>query len=254
MSEKGKTETVRRQAELLNWLFEFQALDAKDIQIREAQRQLKELVVVQFCEAGKVLLTEWLEWIASGNVGRRRALRSRFNERDAFRKQAKQPEKAEVLEIHEWLRRFINQGRPSVVAWAVEPLPTIVDSSLRTEMRGIPRVDHRELPYKAALYQASGRFSPLLAVEKKDRHYVAIVSVLEEFESTIARCEAEGCSKLFLRVGRQRYCSQQCTQAVQSAAWYRRKKKEILARKRQRYAERARGTNPNLKVGRRKTD
>ena len=251
LNEKDKTETARRQEELLRWVFAFAALDVKDIKTREAQRQLKELVIVQFCDARRLLLADW---ISTGNVGRRRALKARFVNDSAFRKQVRQPTKAEIIAIHGWLGEFIKQGRPIVVSYAVEPAPTVVNSSLQTEMRGIPRVDHRKLPYKASLYQASGRFSPLPAVEKKDRHYAAIVSVLEEFESTIARCEVESCSKLFLRVRRQRYCSQQCTQSVQSKAWYRRKRKEILARKQQRYAERVKRTNPNLGVGRRKSD
>ena len=159
LNEKDKTETARRQEELLRWVFEFAALDLKDIKTREAQRQLKELVVVQFCAAGRLLLAEWLKWIASGKVGRKRAIKARFNEH-TFRKQVRQPTKAEIIAIHGWLGGFIKQGRPTVVSYAVEPAPTIVNSSLQTEMRGIPRVDHRELPYKAALYQGVRAFLP----------------------------------------------------------------------------------------------
>lgn len=53
--------------------------------------------------------------------------------------------------------------------------------------------------------------------------------------SSIACCEAETCSKLFIRIRRQRYCSKSCSQQVRSKVWYARHKEDKRRKSREAY-------------------
>ena len=243
MSKKEEVETTRRQEELLKWLFEFQALDVKNIGIREAQRQLKELVVVQCFFAQKVLVADWIELHRDGRTTE--AIESRNNE-SIFRKQVQRLTKPEVVAIHEWLRSVFEAVRPPHVRKEDLELPYIPYWREKGRVR-IPRKQR----------YVSEDFKRVSAVPLKSRelHQEVLEQFLEENGPRIARCQVVTCDKLFVRHRRQRYCSLTCQQAVQSAAWYQRNKDAISERKRQRYKDSVRKkTYPKLKVGSRKSN
>ena len=247
-----------RQRRILEWLLlGFQKLKAKDIQIREAQSQLQELAVVQCCVAKTVLLTQWLE----KRKGRADRAAEERNSETLFRKRVKKPTKEEVLELHAWVRGVFQHGRPSSgeVDWAVQPAPTIVDSSLQTEMRGLRRMTYPKLAYNVTYHQAPDEFRWLPAVDhrkkKKDVYLATIVSLLVEYDTKIARCASEDCEEVFLKVGRQKYHSDACGQHTHFKAWYGRDPEGAREKAGVRYR---RMTNKKLqakwKVGRRKKD
>ena len=243
MSKKDEAETTRRQEELLRWLFEFQELDVESIRIRDAQRKLKELVVVECFFARKVLLTDWIERHKSGQTMEVVAVRL-YESR--FRREVPQPTKSEIRTMHKWLRGVLEEVRPSSVKKENLRLPYIPywrESDDEPLFSGRPRRYFTE------------DFKRLYTVDAEDLYVASIEALLEEFGPRIARCEVETCPKLFLRVRRQRYCSPACSQAVQSVAWYERHKETIRARRRKRYQDSVRGkTHAKVKVGRRKSD
>ena len=250
-----ENETANRQKRILEWLLAFQKREVEDIKVREAQSKLKELAVVQCCVAKTVLLTEWLE-----KAQEDRSFKER-NSETLFRKRVRQPTKQEVLELHAEARSMVRHGRPSSgeVDWAVPPAPTIVDASLQTEMVGLRRMTYPKLPYDVVHRQVPDEFRWLPTVDdrkkKKDVYLAAMVSLLEEYDPKIARCAARECEEVFVRSGRQRFCSEACSQRTRSKAKYdrdpeagRRKSTEFYQRKVQQQL------SPNVKVGRRKKD
>jgi hypothetical protein len=207
------------QKQSLAWLFQFQQLDAESIRIRVAQRQLQQLAFVQCCVAKAVLLTEWIMSPFSRKKG---AIDQAFRERNdeaAFCKRVRRLTKAEVLEVHTWLRGAFRHGRPSrgEVDWAVPP---------RTEMQGIRRMTYPKLPYKVNCHQVPDEFRWLPSIDRrkgnKDVYLASIVELLIAFNAAIARCGAEECEEVFVRSGRQKFCSELCSSRTRSKAWYQR--------------------------------
>lgn len=49
-------------------------------------------------------------------------------------------------------------------------------------------------------------------VSNKCRLELALVSLLRQVKDHLRRCAGDGCQKIFIRVGRQRYCSKTCAQ------------------------------------------
>jgi hypothetical protein len=215
-----ENETADRQIRILEWLLEFQKLELEEIKVREAQSKLKELAVVQCCMAKTVLLTEWLE-----QSQKNRSYKER-NSETHFRKRVKQPTSQEVLELHAWLRSVFQHGRPSSgeVDWAVPPSETIVDATLQTEKRGLRRRTYPKLPYKVDYHQAPDEFKWLPTVDdrkkNKDVYLASMVALLDEYDSKVARCAARECEEVFVRSGRQRFCSEPCSQRTRSKAKY----------------------------------
>lgn len=246
-----------RQKRILEWLLEFQKLEAKDIQLREAQSQLQELAVVQCCVAKTVLLTQWLE----KRKGRADRAAEERNSETLFRKRVKKPTKEEVLELHAWVRGVFRHGRPSSgeVDWAVQPAPTIVDSSLQTEMRGLRRMTYPKLAYNVTYHQAPDEFRWLPAVDhrkkNKDVYLAAMVSLLGEYDTKIARCANENCEEVFLKVGRQKYHSDACGNQTHFKAWYERDPEAAREKANIRYQRmKKKQLSPKVKVQRRKKD
>ena len=235
----------------------FQKFEVEDIKVREAQSRLQELAVVQCCAAKAVLLTQWLD----KRKGRADHAARERNDEAAFCKRVKKLTKEEVLEVHAWVKDVVRHGRPSSgeVDWAVPPAPTIVDASLQTEMVGLRQMTYPKLPYDVVHRQVPDEFRWLPTVDdrkkKKDVYLAAMVSLLEEYDPKIARCAARECEEVFVRSGRQRFCSEACSQRTRSKAKYdrdpeagRRKSTEFYQRKVQQQL------SPNVKVGRRKKD
>jgi hypothetical protein len=110
------------------------------------------------------------------------------------------------------------------VDWAVPPSPTIVDASLQTEMVGLRRMTYPKLPYNVEYRQVPEEFRWLPTVDdrkkKKDVYLAAMVSLLGEYDTKIARCANENCEEVFLKVGRQKYHSGACGQHTHFKAWY----------------------------------
>jgi len=194
----------------------------EDIQVREAQRRLQELAVVQCCAAKAVLLTQWLD---KGKGRADYAARER-NDETAFCKRVKKLTKEEVLEVHAWVKDVVRHGRPSSgsVDWAVPPAPTVVDATLQTEIVGRRRIVYPKLPYRVTHRQAPDGFRWLPTVDHRKQktavYMAAVVSLLEECDPKIARCANENCEELFLKSGRQKYHSEACAQQTHFKAWY----------------------------------
>ena len=195
-----ENETADRQKRILRWLFEFQKLkglrllEVENIKIREAQRKLKELAVVQCCVAKTVLFTEGVE----------------------------QPTAAEVLELHAWVRSVFQHARPS--------------------SGGLRRMTYPKLPYEVDYHQAPDQFKWLPTIDdrkhKNPVYLASMVSLLEEYDSKIARCANENCEELFLKSGRQKYHSEVCAQQTAFKSWYGRDPEGARAKARVRYHRR----------------
>ena len=243
-----ENETTDRQTRILEWLLEFQKLEVGDIKVREAQRKLRELAVVQCCVAKTVLLTEWVE-----QSQKYRFVKERTSETH-FRKRVKQPTAEEVLELHAWARTVIRHGRPSSgeVDWAVPPSDTIVDTTLKIEKRGLRRMTYPKLPYKVDYHQAPDQFKwlPTIDDRKNNKHvYLAsMVSLLEEYDTKIARCADSKCEEVFVRSGRQRFCSETCSQRTRSKAKYDRDPESMKRKSREYYQQ----IGKWIRVGRKK--
>ena len=229
----------------------------ENIKVREAQSQLQELVVVQCCVAKTVLLTQWLEK-RKGRVDRAAEER---NSETLFRKRVKKLTTEEILELHAWVRGVFRHGRPSSadVDWALPPSRTIVGSSGHTEMRGLRRMTYPKLPYSVTYHQAPDEFRWLQAVDhrkkKKAVYLAAIVALLEEYDTKVARCGAEECEEVFVRSGRQKFCSEACSARTRSKAWYHRDPEAAREKANIRYQRmKKKQLSPKVKVQRRKKD
>ena len=66
----------------------------------------------------------------------------------------------------------------------------------------------------------------------------SIIERLESFGSGIAECAAKDCSTLFIRIRRQRYCSESCSRQVRSKVWYARHTKDKRRKLREAYHRR----------------
>jgi hypothetical protein len=232
LSKKNTVETNRRQETLLNWLFEFQELDVQSFQVRDwknAQNTLKELVVVECVCAGKLYPDYWVTETIRGQYG---FIEERHNE-SKFRRKLRPPTKSEVRKVHQWLRDVLETSRPS---------------SVRQEDLRSPHIGYPSIPSRPRRYFKGDDFTVVQAVAPEDLYHESICELLKQFGSRIARCEAETCSKLFIRIRRQRYCSESCSQQVRSKVWYARHKEDKMRKSREAYQEQVEQKYPGSRV------
>jgi hypothetical protein len=114
---------------------------------------------------------------------------------------------------------------------------------------------HYETPYRVQ-YGVWSAGRPLFFIPSSAGSNLfegAIAATLQQVAPLLRRCKRRLCRKLFVRQGRQDYCSPACSQTTRSAKFFGdpTKRARHLARRRKRYENQVRKKHPNAKVTRR---
>jgi hypothetical protein len=198
----------------LQWLLDFadSALPVSAADWRNLQGQLQQLDYV----SGLDVLPAWMLRGSRTKAGLRRLSR------------------VEIHQIHDALRGLLDKLKPAGEPPSAEPyelLPARVMPHLSSDGRRIWAIDVSEWP---------------------DTFWLSVRSLLARFGERLTRCEDPQCGRLFLRTRRQSYCSRACSQRVRQHAWYQRRRKEVLARRKVAYEARVKAQLwPNVLVAKR---
>jgi hypothetical protein len=213
-----EAEEMRSEHEAaLEWLFEFQELDAKNIQFSDARAQLEYLVVVRIFYAKAMLMSGWIEKLRSGHTQEVVTVRQDLSK---FSKHIPRLKKADILSVHEWLQSLFASVRPTLVQKA-----KIAPTSHEYWKSSAPRTQR---------YITAGfKRLPTLSKMSKDFYHEVIGQFLEEYGDKILRCRKPSCDQLFVRNRRQVHCSGRCRDIMSTLAWQRRNKDVISKKKRE---------------------
>ncbi len=248
---------TREHVELVRWLIDdFQRRDLGQLPTEDWSRLQKELdhLAWKLVRGGPVFPVTWLKELESKDRGTQRKVTrgagqvesrsepltflAERQDRRKFRRHLPKLTREKIRQLQAQLRRVLGALRP------------VDDQFSRVRIRypSIPGVIKR-VHLMNDLSDESGRgIKRVYGADWRHLRWLAIATLLEEFGAQIARCEAPGCTQLFLRNRRQEYCSRSCSQKVRSSKWYEAHREMAQERRRQSYRREVRRKYPRAQV------